>query len=116
MQHIFAGQLPSAGEGWFGVADRPMLADPSVAFALDGFPTLTGNRPGHPAAVLELTVGGVDNRLHGFEGQVALNDFKFLSAGQSFFAQKSAHATIVPRRRWARNFGFLIFVFFSAVV
>jgi hypothetical protein len=90
-------QFVPGGDGRLIAAYRAVLDDPRAALRLDA--RAAGLRYGgcHAPAVLQLCVGGIDNRIHRFLGQVALADFEPALAGDGIDLDKFAHTSNFTR-------------------
>ncbi len=55
---------------------RAMSAHPGIALSLDLRPATAGDGACHTAAVLQVSIGGVDDGVHTLFGQVALHQLE----------------------------------------
>jgi hypothetical protein len=62
---------------------RAVLPHPGIAFRLDGGAALAGNGGRHTAAVRQMSVRGVHDRVHRQAGDVAPADFQDAPAAQT---------------------------------
>ena len=76
MDHITARQLAGAGVGRLLMRHRTMEAHPGIALSLDLRPAAAGDGACHTAAVLQVSIGGVDDGVYMLFGQVALHQLE----------------------------------------
>ncbi len=68
-----------------------MFVNPRIRFFLDGRPTLPRDRPCYATAMLQMFICRVDNRIHLFRGDVALNDLNGLIRRKFLLKKNSVH-------------------------
>ena len=95
MDDILAGQVSRGGICRSSVAYEAVFSNPSIRIPLNFGSAAPGNDPGHPAAVFQLSVGCVNDSIHGFQGEIALNDLELATAGKFMLPENLAHAEIV---------------------
>ena len=74
-----------------------MLPDPCVAFPLNHLPATFEDRPSYSAAVLQSFIGGVDDGIHAFRGDVTLDELDGLACWQNAIFENDVHVIILPR-------------------
>jgi len=73
-----------------------MLSDPCLRFLLDIRSASFRDCPCNSAAMLQMLVCRVDNGIHLFGRDVALNDLDGLACGKNVFDNNGAHEFILP--------------------
>ena len=73
---IAAGQLPRGSICRMGMADWTVLGYPVIAFCLNAAAACQGDSACHSPAMLQVLVGGVDDRIYFFMGDVAFDHMK----------------------------------------
>ena len=67
------------------VRDEPCCWIQAFAFLLDRSSAFFRDRPGHTAAMLQMFIRRVDNGIHFFNRDVALNDLQGLTCWKNMF-------------------------------
>lgn len=73
MDHVFGRQRSGRSNSGSSCTHRAVLIDPLVRLLLDDRATGRDDRCCHPATVLKVLVGGVDDGVHILSGQITLH-------------------------------------------
>ena len=73
------------------VRNRSMVAHPGVAFDLDLLAAFADDGSRHPTAVSQLGIGGVNDGVHHFIGQVTVDQTHDLTGGEIVFCDDCGH-------------------------
>jgi hypothetical protein len=73
-----------------------MLPYPGIRFGLNVRTAALGDGPGHSRAVFQGFIGGVDDRLSRFGGDITLYQLEGRARGKGGFDQQGVHRNILP--------------------
>jgi len=96
VDHIAAREIPPARVGRFGVTYAAMFPHPAIRFGLNSLSTAPNDDARHAAAMLQLGVGGIDDRIHILLGEIASSDLKTPPGGVYAFAHHKVIVTTQP--------------------
>jgi hypothetical protein len=73
-----------------------MLPHPGVRLSLDGWAAAPGDGAGHTRTVFQTFIGGVDDRISRFSGDIALYQLEAWTGGKGGLEQQGIHKNILP--------------------